>query len=339
MKSFFSKSSAKAAMIIFILLMPLCAHAQNSITNPTNIARNAISESTIRHKIEFLTDTICDGRATGTRGMVETAAWIQREFERIGLLSINNYYFHRFKTAKGIGGTNVIGLYANAKQKNSDKYIIVGAHFDHLGNINGTIYPGADSNASGVAALLSIAEMFNATKYIGRGGDSKIIFVAFDGNGHDLAGSTALWKKIKKGEIVDPITKKIITPKMITLMVNFDQVGCTLSPLRSGRKDYLIMLGNHSLEESKQEVISSSNRMQGLNMEISHTYYGSENFTNMFYNMSDQRIFIENKVPAVMFTSGITMNNNKPRDKAATIDYPILKKRIYLMYHWIEQMM
>ena len=122
-------------------------------------------------------------------------------------------------------------------------------------------------------------------------------------------------------------------------MVNFDQVGCTLSPLRSGRKDYLIMLGNHSLDENKQEIISSCNRLHGFNMEISHTYYGSENFTNMFYNMSDQRVFIENKVPAIMFTSGITMNNNKPRDKAASLDYPILKKRIYLMFHWIEQMM
>ena len=339
MRSFFSKSSAKAVMIILTLLMPLCTYAQNSMVSTHNPARNVISESTIREKVEFLTDTICDGRGTGTRGMVETSSWIKREFERIGLLKVNGYYYHRFKTAKGIGGTNVIGFFAGPKRKVTNKYIIVGAHFDHLGNIKGTYYPGADSNASGIAALLSIAEMFNAMKYTGRVWDTNIIFVAFDGNGHDLAGSTALWKKIKKGELIDPVSKRTITPEMITLMVNFDQVGCTLSPLRSGRQDYLIMLGNHSLDESKQEIINSCNTSYSLNMEISHTYYGSENFTNMFYSLSDQRIFVENNIPAVMFTSGITMNNNKTRDKAASLNYPILKKRIYLMYHWIEKML
>ena len=59
----------------------------------------------------------------------------------------------------------------------------------------------------------------------------------------------------------------------------------------------------------------------------------------MFYRLSDQRVFIDNGIPAVMFTSGITMNNNKTRDKATSLNYPILKKRIYLIYHWLEKML
>ena len=73
-------------------------------------------------------------------------------------------------------------------------------------------------------------------------------------------------------------------------------------------------------------------------MDIGLSYYGSDNFTKIFYRLSDQRIFIDNDVPAVYFTSGITMNNNKTYDNASSLNYPVLQKRIYLIYHWIDRM-
>lgn len=325
--------------VVIAVLLSLSSNAQNMWTKSHLPARNCVTEESIRHKVEFLTDSICAGRGTGTIGAVETAAWIAREFENAKLMKSKGSYFKRFKTDKGICGTNVIGFMPNSSKKAHNKYVIIGAHFDHLGTINGTMYPGADSNASGTAALVSIAEMFSQMKMSGKIWDSNIIFVAFDGNGHDLSGSRALWKMIERGELTDPVSGGRITKKMITLMVNIDQVGCSLSPLKSGRKDYLIMLGNHSISPNKQERLEMCNRLYLTNLQLSHTYYGSENFTKMFYRLSDQRVFIDNHIPAVMFTSGITMNNNKTRDNAASLNYPVLKKRIYLMYHWIEKML
>jgi hypothetical protein len=144
---------------------------------------------------------------------------------------------------------------------------------------------------------------------------------------------------IERGELTDPVSGGRITKKMITLMVNIDQIGCSLSPLKSGRKDYLIMLGNHSIEPSKQERFDMCNRLYLTNLELSHSYYGSENFTKMFYRLSDQRVFIDNRIPAILFTSGITMNTNKTWDKVGTLDMDVLQKRIYLMYHWVEKML
>ena len=324
---------------IIALLMTFVSNAQNMWIKCHLPARNSVTEETIRLKVGFLTAPICSGRGTGTTGAVETAAWIAREFKKAKLMKSKGSYYHRFKTDKGICGTNVIGFMPNSSKKAHNKYVIVGAHFDHLGTINGTMYPGADSNASGTAALISIAEMFSAMKMSGKTWDSNIIFVAFDANGHDLAGSRALWKMIERGELTDPVSGGRITKKMITLMVNIDQVGCSLSPLNSGRKDYMIMLGNHSLCPDKQERLDMCNRLYRINLDLSETYYGSTNFTNMFYRFSDQRVFIDNNIPAVMFTSGITMNNNKTRDNAASLNYPVLKRRIYLMYHWIEKML
>ena len=54
--------------------------------------------------------------------------------------------------------------------------------------------------------------------------------------------------------------------------------------------------------------------------------------------MSDQRVFVDNGIPAVFFTSGITMNTNKTRDTAENLNFEVLHKRIRLIYHWLESM-
>jgi hypothetical protein len=186
---------------------------------------------------------------------------------------------------------------------------------------------------------MSIAEMFSAMKYSGKTWDSSVIFVAFDGNGHNLAGSTALWKMIENGSLKNPITGEKIGRENISLMVNIDQIGCTLSPLRSGREDYIIMLGGHSITKSDMYMLETCNKNYDLNMDVGLSYYGSANFTKLFYRMSDQRVFVDNRIPSVMFTSGITMNNNKTWDEPSSLDMDVLQKRIYLIYHWIDKVL
>ena len=101
----------------------------------------------------------------------------------------------------------------------------------------------------------------------------------------------------------------------------------------------MIMLGEWSLAKKDKEVLYRSNIESGLGMDLGLDYYGSKNFTDIFYSLSDQKVFVEHKMPAVMFTSGITMNNNKTWDRTENMDLDIYHKRIYLMYHWIEKMM
>ena len=122
-------------------------------------------------------------------------------------------------------------------------------------------------------------------------------------------------------------------------MVNIDQIGSTMSPLNDGRKDFIIMLGGKSFRNSCDNLLSNVNSMYDINMDLGFTYYGSENFTKMFYRLSDQRVFVDNRIPAILFTSGITMNTNKTWDKVGTLDMDVLQKRIYLMYHWVEKML
>lgn len=328
--------------IIVVAATVMCAFgasAQNTMVREHQSARRLVTNTILSERIEHLCDSICEGRGSGQRGGGIAALWLQREFGNIGLMKMSGGYAHAVKLNDGKYGRNIIGMLPGSKATTRDRYVIVGAHYDHLGTLEGKMYPGADANASGTAALLSLAEMLSEYRNGGKTHDSNVIFVAFDAKEHDMAGSKALWRMIENGQLRDPQSGKTITKDKIALMVNIDQIGCTISPLASGRKDYIIMLGNESLKPIKRDMLRICNRMFAIDMEIDLTYYGSKNFTRMFYRLSDQRVFIDNGIPAVLFTSGITMNTNKTRDNAQTIDTEILRKRIFLMYHWLEKML
>jgi hypothetical protein len=326
-------------LIVLTVASTIGISAQNTMIREHQSARRLVTCSILDGRIEHLCDSLCEGRGSGQRGGGIAALWLQREFERIGLMRMSGGYAHAVKLGDGKYGRNIIGMLPGSKTTTRDRYVIVGAHYDHLGTLDGKMYPGADANASGTAALLSLAEMLSEYKDGGKAHDSNVIFVAFDAKEHDMAGSKALWRMIENGQLRDPQSGKTINKDQISLMVNIDQIGCSLSPLASGRKDYIIMLGNESLKPIKRDMLRICNRMFAIDMEIDLTYYGSKNFTRMFYRLSDQRVFVDNGIPAVFFTSGITMNTNKTRDNAQTIDTEILRKRIFLIYHWLEKML
>lgn len=333
------KHTKMAAAVLSALFICAFAHGQNAWLTMHVPARNTITPERLETHVGFLSDSLCQGRGLGTPGGSEAASWIARRFEHIGLQKTGGSWGRSFKTADGQTGHNIIGILYGSKRIPSDRYVIVGAHFDHLGILNGKIYHGADANASGAVAMTSIAEMLATTISIGRNYSHNVIFVGFDGKEMSMAGSQALWDMIRRGELKDPVSGRSITRDKIAFMVNIDQIGSTMSPLNEGRNDFLIMLGGSSIRRQGYEILKNCNSLYDLNMDISDTYYGSENFTKIFYRLSDQKVFVDNRIPAVMFTSGITMNTNKTWDKVETLDMEVLQKRIYLMYHWIEKML
>ena len=334
------KKSAKSAIFtLFAVMLSITATAQGDWKRETEKAVSRISMESLYRDISFLTDSLCNGRATGTKGAVEAAFWISRQFENAGLLPVTEGYGSHFVTPTGTYGHNIIGMMPGALSMPRERYIIVGAHYDHLGVLNGKMFPGADANASGTAVLTSLAEMFGAMKEMGKVYDSNIIFVAFDAKEMGMSGSASMWKMIDYSMLKDPITGDAITKEKITAMVNIDQIGSSLSPVHSSRPDYLLMLGNDSLPKDKRLNLEACNMYHGINMDLCFSYYGSKTFTDVFYRLSDQKVFVENNIPAVFFTSGITMKTNKTTDDAQSLDYEIIRRRTVLIYHWLETLL
>ncbi|MCQ2143188.1 MAG: M28 family peptidase [Bacteroidales bacterium] len=309
------------------------ASAQTVRTATEAAAQNLVRGKFLEDKVGRLCDTLCAGRAAGTRGSSEAAYFLIDQLRGYGL----DPYVLSSKDVKGPAVHNIIAPVPASTA--SDKYIIVGAHYDNLGKIGGNIYPGADSNASGVAVSLALAKMFAYLSGEGRTIKSNILFVFFDGKEANLSGSGALWNAICSGRLQDRASGRIVTRDRVALMINIEQIGCTLSPVNEGRPNYLLMLGNKSIPSDRQDVASYVNRFSDTRLDLEYSYYGSKKFTQVFYRLSDQRAFVDNRIPTVLFTSGITMNTNKTWDTPDTIDYDVLLKRTFLIYHWLYRML
>lgn len=262
-------------------------------------------EDMLRDEVAFLADSLQAGRGFGTPGAQSAVFYLLRELRNAGLRTTVQSFAARERT-----GHNVVAVTPGWYRR----YIVVGAWFDGLGTLGGTHYPGADANASGVAALLSLARSLPESAR----GETGLVFVAFDGHTADLAGAKAFLERYRK--VYPPV-----------LMVNLDILGSSLAPIRSGRPDYLIALGGSAYGPA----LEAANRP--IRLDLGYDYYGSRNFTELFYRrISDQRWFLEAGIPAVMFTSGITDRTNKTTDTPASLDFPLLSRRILLIETWLR---
>ena len=258
----------------------------------------------LRDDTEHLSHPLLEGRGHASRGSVEASLYILRRMQQIGL----NPRIQSFMTGRGVGRN----IYAVSKgNPRSDKYTLICAHYDGVGTIDGNVYPGADSNASGVAVMLYLAEQL-------KGSGRNFIFVALDAYSERLAGAD---------QFAD-------MPYKLSMVVNIDTIGSTLAPPNKYRPDFLIALGGKDFEKQYGKQLDKAN--EGPRLRLYYDYYRSKNFTEYFYSqISDQAPFLRKGIPAVMFTSGITMNTNKVIDTAGTLDWGVLERRAELIRNWL----
>ena len=259
----------------------------------------------IKEDVEYLSSELLKGRGFGSTGAVEASWYVLRRFDAAGLeTSVGS-----FKTEWGVGH-NIIGVHTgNPKSKT---YVLVMAYFDGLGEAGGQIRPGADSNASGVAMLLDLADSLARSP-------SNYIFAALDGHNAGRAGSQMLSQE----------------KWQLSMVVNFDIIGSSLAPPTKVRPDYLIILGGDKFEKQNSKFFDKLNEGPGLR--LFYDYYRSKGFTEYFYaSASDQTAFLQKGIPAVMFTSGITMNTNKPEDTFDTLDYDVMARRAAFILSWLK---
>ena len=167
------------------------------------------------HLTETLSSDALQGRRIGTPGNEAARGFLRKRFETLNLKKIGDSYEHPFTVDPPDGapadapthGTNLIGL-IEGKTPGQGKMIVITAHFDHLGVIDGEIYNGADDNASGSAALVAAATWFTAHKP-----EHDLLFALVDGEEEGFLGSRAL------------VQSGLVDMSRVALDINFDMVG------------------------------------------------------------------------------------------------------------------
>jgi hypothetical protein len=143
--------------------------------------------ATIAARVATLADPALRGRGSGTADEAAAADKIASWFRDAGLEPAGSAggYLAPF-TAAGVHSQNVVGIVRGSEP--SAGHVVIGAHLDHLGVIDGAIHPGADDNASGVAGLCAAAA---ALGHAGQRPRVTVVLVAFGGEEIGLLGSQA----------------------------------------------------------------------------------------------------------------------------------------------------
>lgn len=225
------------------------------------LAQESITENEIKNHIQFLASDKNAGRIPGGKENKRVVKYLIKEFKKLELTAFKSGYKQKFKAAlkvdkdvkeKPIVKTcNVIGFIKGNDPELKNEYIVLGAHYDHLGfggpsaksDKRNVIYHGADDNASGTSALLEIAEKLSFHK---KELKRSIIFIAFGAEEQGLLGS----KYFVENPLV-PLDK-------IKLMINMDMVG------RLNAKKHVYMGGAGTFPNG-QEFMATLGKSLGLN--------------------------------------------------------------------------
>lgn len=264
----------------------------------------------VKKHITYLADDKLEGRAPGTQGEKLAQDYIIGEFKKLklkpagtnGFLQGFDYtdrtHAHTEEAGKGIPrkGSNVLAFLDNK----APKTIVIGAHYDHLGNEDGRgssldaapegkIHNGADDNASGVAGLLELARIYSTNNVKEK---VNFLFMAFSAEEAGLIGS--------KYFINEP-TKPL---ESILAMVNMDMIGRLRDSSRSliiggaGTSPNWIPMA-HALNKGKFEL----------------------KFDSAGMGPSDHASFYLKDIPVLHFFSGTHVDYHKPSDDVDKINF------------------
>ena len=191
-----------------LVLLVSCASAN---TPPAGQASGPIPATALMAHVSVLAADSMRGRLSGSPEAAETRAYIARQFGQAGLQRVGVSFEHPTEATSPRDSsvrraTNIVGLVRG--RANADRYIVVTAHYDHVGVRDGEVYNGADDNASGTGALIEMARWFAANPP-----QHSILFVALDFEEGGLNGARGF------------VARPPVPLAAIALNVNMDMVG------------------------------------------------------------------------------------------------------------------
>jgi hypothetical protein len=280
--------------LLYAALLPVVWSAPPAFGDEWNAALNSIQPLEIRAHIDVLADDALEGREAGSRGGRAAAQYLQEQLQAFGLQGAGDQgaYFQDFDRGRY---RNVLGLLEGSDPVLRSEYVLVSAHYDHVGygtrkNSRGPIgyvHNGADDNASGVSGLLEVAQAFQTFGPPRR----SLVFALWDGEEKGMLGS--------KHWAAHPT----VPTEQIVLGVNLDMIG----RLRDQR---LNVFGTRSAVGLRR-LVCLNNQLTDLVLE----------FTWELKANSDHYALFTRDVPVLMLHTGLHDDYHRPSDDADKINH------------------
>ena len=289
MNSFHLLRHAALSAFALFALIPTAA-AENTAFSA---ALDSITATELYEHVDVLADDTLEGRAAGSRGGQAAARYIETRLRKIGATPAGEN--GRFTQLFYGSYRNLLARVDGSDERLNQEYLVVGAHFDHVGYGTaqtsygplGYIHNGADDNASGVAVLL---ETIEAIKKLPQPPRRTIVFAFWDGEEQGLLGSKH-W-----------VRRPTVPLSAVRLAINIDMVG----RMRDGR---LELSGSRS-GYGMRSLLASRSLPSGLWL-----HYDWELREN-----SDHWSFFERGIPVALLHTGLHDDYHRPSDDVERIN-------------------
>jgi len=306
------------------ILLILSLHHSFALANDEINSRIQLQQEILLQDIKALSSDVMQGRKFATHSSLKTQDYLINALKSYNIQPFNNKYTHRFQYDNFFNskqGANVIGLIPGYQY--SDKYIVLTAHYDHLGAKGRHVYNGADDNASGVAALLTFGKLIKETPL-----KHNVILLFTDGEEINLLGARSfiaqndvMKDSIKLNINVDMIAGDSKTKKLHYIYGNFDKFAKTdLAQLFKEIKSDTIkikkgfnQLGRYSVQDRRTNWKMASDHGVFANHDIPYLYYGVgthknyHSFTDTYENVNKAFVLASS---TVIFKHLLYLDNN-----------------------------
>ncbi|GAB4417817.1 MAG: hypothetical protein OHK0039_28640 [Bacteroidia bacterium] len=192
---------------------------------------------------------------------------------------------------------NLVGWIAG--WEHPEEVVVITAHYDHIGVRRGRIHPGADDNASGVAALLEVAQAFAQARDAGHPPRRSLLFMAVAAEEKGLLGS-----EYYSEHPLFPLDKTVAN-------LNMDMVG-HLDDAHRDNPRFVSVVGSDWLSTDLHQIHERANQ-QHVGLSLDYTY-NSKDHPEQFYYRSDQYNFAKHGIPVIFYTSGDHEDYHQPTD-------------------------
>jgi hypothetical protein len=286
---------------------------------------SSILQRDLKQHVDILASDSLQGREAGTPGGWMAGDYIASCFAQYGLKApYSGSYFQPIDSLPG--ARNVVGVLEGIDGIEAEAgAVVVGAHYDHHGMYYYSVYNGADDNASGVSAMLEIAETLAGMSREGYTPRRSIIFIAYDAKERSMAGS-------------DWYVNHSLTPLARTVACfNMDALGRIDAPPGIDT-NYVLVVGVDKHHSPLKQITDAVNVRHQLYLDIDYTFYGSDTFRDVFYHISDQYSFGRHGIPVIFYTSGMHDDLWKPSDDPWKLSFPVLQRRTQLIFYTVWEM-
>ncbi|MCQ2140353.1 MAG: M28 family peptidase [Bacteroidales bacterium] len=252
-------------------------------------AQDQLKQNLETHLYYFAADSL-NGRAAGSADARKAAAYIRGQFESIGLQPLFEDFYHDFEYGNDTY-RNVVAVIPGSDETLRHEYIVLGAHYDHLGvRKDGEVYNGADDNASGSSAIIEVARMLMARRSELK---RSVIIASFDAEEIGLVGSTKLAQALKDSTV--------------RLMLSADMVGWY-------KVNGALNLEGTGTIDDHLNVLENSASANGIAIH-------KKKFEDSILTATDTEGFAQMGIPTLAVDTGLKSPYHKVEDDADLIDF------------------